>query len=388
MKEVDMSQLSLLIFDEVHEANSPLSPYGQLLPYLTKCPALQRPRVLGLTASPLSSNSTLADARQSISSSCSKLGAIPYTPLVVDSDEKPKVITCRYVAIQKTSFEVKYEMFVMESLEKLSHHHSFFNSNWKTIPTTLSTQNKFGAVVKILSHSRLVAQNTVDIKLHQLVSWMSKWIDSLDMLQIFGPRKLIEFIRADLEFSNKNDALSSISTQLIPIVTEMISTIDRFANEYLPDNSQRIDELLSLLKCHQDDQERILIFVDRRDTAERLCRKLKDDPNVMKLNPLYIIGNAGTGTFSKETQQSILEMFHTGESRLLISTSVLEQGIDVATCGLVICFDGVKSLKSIIQSRGRARKDEANFVAFVEAEKQRRANELTQLEVCIWLVVY
>ena len=43
--------------------------------------------------------------------------------------------------------------------------------------------------------------------------------------------------------------------------------------------------------------------------------------------------------------------FHDGECQVLVATSVLEQGIDVAACGVVICFDGVKSMKSIIQTR-------------------------------------
>lgn len=60
---------------------------------------------------------------------------------------------------------------------------------------------------------------------------------------------------------------------------------------------------------------------------------------------------------------------------------MLEQGVDVPDCGLVICFDGIKSVKSTIQSRGRARKDVANFVAFVASDEQRRANELTQMEI-------
>ncbi|KAJ6638405.1 RNA-dependent RNA polymerase 1, partial [Pseudolycoriella hygida] len=139
-------------------------------------------------------------------------------------------------------------------------------------------------------------------------------------------------------------------------------------------------QLLHRLKKHLNDNERILVFVDRRSTAERLCRKLRNESELDKMNPLYIVGNAASD-FPKELTQSILEKFSNGECRVLISTSVLEQGIDVAACGLVICFDGVKSVKSTIQSRGRARKSVASFVAFVAKDDQRKANELTQLEM-------
>ncbi|KAJ6646808.1 Dicer-like protein 1 [Pseudolycoriella hygida] len=82
--EISMSHLSLLIFDEVHEANSPKTAYGQL-----ECPASQRPRVLGLTASPCSNSSNM---REDISALCNKLGAVPYNPLQEDSIEKPNSI--------------------------------------------------------------------------------------------------------------------------------------------------------------------------------------------------------------------------------------------------------------------------------------------------------
>lgn len=79
MKDIDMSQLSLVVLDEAHEANSALSQYGLLLPHIAKCAPHQRPRVLAMTASPTGSNST--DMRQAITSLCEKLLSLPYTPL-------------------------------------------------------------------------------------------------------------------------------------------------------------------------------------------------------------------------------------------------------------------------------------------------------------------
>ncbi|KAG4079136.1 hypothetical protein HA402_001107 [Bradysia odoriphaga] len=378
MQMVDMSQQSLLVLDEVHEANSPLSPYGLLLPYLLKCPASQRPRVLGLSASPSSSNAI--NIRQSISSLCDKLMAVPYTPLV-DDGEFVKSVNCEFVGIYKTPFELKYEAFIIESLEKLSRYHDFFKSNWIPIPPNVSTQMKTDIVVKSLSHSKMIAQKMADVALFELTQWMKKWIDSLDLLQIFGPRKLMDFIRADLKFVERNDTLRKISPAMAAFAKQMQSGIERLESEHIiAENSPKLDELLRRLKVHLNDDERILIFVDRRNTAERLCRKLKNEADLVHMNPSFVVGSSGTN-FPKELQQSILEMFSRGECRILISTSVLEQGVDVAACGLVICFDGIKSVKSTIQSRGRARKDLANFVAFVVSDEQRKANELTQLEI-------
>lgn len=385
LKQVDMSQLSLLVLDEVHDASSPNSVYGLLLPYILKCPLSQRPRVLGLTASPSNSNSK--DMRQTIKELCNKIGALPYTPLVDDekNTDVANDVACRYVSIGKSPFEATFENMVFDLLEKLSQLHEYFKPNWKGIPINAVTKAKLNTIVKILSHAQHYATNSQDVSLLQLIRWMSKWIDSLDMLQIIGPRKLLDYIKADLEFACKDDALSEICGGLVPYLNstkDAIRSIESY--NFIPQDSERVTELLKLLRQHLSDQERILIFVDRRNTAERLSRRLQEDPDVAKLNPDFVVGNTCS---SKELQQEVLNKFRSGETRVLVATSVLEQGIDVAACGVVVCFDGVKSLKSIIQTRGRARKNKAKFIALVSQDKQRTTNDLTQMEILMNLAI-
>lgn len=387
MKEIDMSQLSLVVLDEAHEANSALSQYGLLLPYIAKCAPHQRPRVLAMTASPTGSNST--DMRQAITSLCEKLLALPYTPLLDDEENGDEVqnTNCIYIPIHKTAFEIQFEDFVFESLERFAQQHKYFVSNWNQVPLNADTEIKVLGIVKVLSNARLVAQKDSDIRLLQLLQWMSKWVDALNMFQIFGPRKLLEFIIADLEFAQKNDALSEVSTGLMPLLERMRLSINRMQREYtISADSSRVEILLETLRSHSNDQERIIVFVERRNTAERVCRRLRDDPIISKMNPEFIVGNSNG--FPKEMQQSILENFHKGKCQVLVATTVLEQGIDVVACGVVICFDGVKSIKSIIQSRGRARKSSSKFLVFVPAGKQQqRVNELTNMEASMNLAI-
>lgn len=381
LKEIDMSQIGLIVFDEVHEANSAASEYGCVLPFITKCHGPHRPRILALTASPSGANSK--NIRESIRELCDKLEALPFSPLVDDNKNTDEAngVTCDYIEICKSTFERSFEVFVIETVGKLSKLHKFFSSHWDDIKASSLIVQQANTIEKILSHSEASARPSNDLALFQLTKFMKKWLQSLELMRIFGPRKVIQFIKADLEFASNRDSLSHIINDLAPLLITFQSQLDAMDAQFHDEvDSPRLSILLKKLQQHQSEDSKIIVFVERRFTAERLSRLLQEDPKVSDMNPEYVVGNS-SGGLSKEKQQEIMEKFRNGKCRLIVATSVLEQGIDVAACNVVICFDGVKSIKSIIQSRGRARKKFANFIVFVSPEGRARMNYLSEMEV-------
>jgi len=62
----------------------------------------------------------------------------------------------------------------------------------------------------------------------------------------------------------------------------------------------------------------------------------------------------------KAQSQTLVE-FRARKKNLIVATDVLEEGIDITACNLVICFDPPPNLKSFIQRRGRARQEKSQF---------------------------
>ena len=95
------------------------------------------------------------------------------------------------------------------------------------------------------------------------------------------------------------------------------------------------------------------------------------------MNPEAFVGH-GQGSYDgmtwRDEQELLLKRFKSGATKLLISTNVLEEGLDVPICNLVVRFEGAATLRALVQTRGRAsRRHDSKFVVICdENEKQER----------------
>ena len=133
------------------------------------------------------------------------------------------------------------------------------------------------------------------------------------------------------------------------------------------------------------------MFVQRRCTAiilsQLIQRMVKSDSDTYQgITSEYVLGHGFdenirlADSFMKSTEQSkILTRFKAAEFNVLVATSVVEEGLDVRKCNLVVRFDGMFNYREYAQSKGRARAKDSKFI--VMASEEDYADTSRQLEV-------
>lgn len=73
-----------------------------------------------------------------------------------------------------------------------------------------------------------------------------------------------------------------------------------------------------------------------------------------------------------QRQEEVLQKFRARECNLLVATGVVEEGIEVPRCNLVVRFDPPENLRAYVQSKGKAKAANSRFFVLVPREESSR----------------
>uniref|UniRef100_A0A674F5G5 ribonuclease III n=1 Tax=Salmo trutta TaxID=8032 RepID=A0A674F5G5_SALTR len=126
-----------------------------------------------------------------------------------------------------------------------------------------------------------------------------------------------------------------------------------------------------------------IIFVDRRYTAVVLNRLIKEagkqDTELAYISSNFITGHSIGKNQPRNKQmevefrkqEEVLRKFRAHETNLLIATSIVEEGVDIPKCNLVVRFDLPTEYRSYVQSKGRARAPVSNYIMLADSERAK-----------------
>ncbi|KAH3204436.1 Dicer-like protein 1 [Aspergillus fumigatus] len=354
---VRMDQINLLIFDEAHHAKKD-HPYARIIrdSYFKAQPS-QRPRVFGMTASPIDTKGDITEAATRLETFLdSRIATTSKITLLREVVSRP---------IEKVWAYNRLEPPVATELYKLM-------------------DTRYGNI-KVLEGVYRFAWNASS----ELGKWCSDraWRHALadDVLP-----KLEGNINKLIESNTMKAEHGAVFKDIIRI-REASETVKNyfFTDPELPGElSPKVQRLRMELSKHFNDTTgtKCIVFTQKRYTA-KILNELFTVLNIPNLRPGVLIGvrpgDIGGMNITFRQQFLALVKFRTGEINCLFATSVAEEGLDIPDCNLVIRFDLYRTLIQYVQSRGRARHCTSTYAIMVEkdnAEHEGRLKEIREAE--------
>lgn len=181
-----------------------------------------------------------------------------------------------------------------------------------------------------------------------------------DALIISEDVRIQDAVRYLKEFFREAESFDETEQYLIHQFKEKIQELEDISTDPRNENL-KLDELTFILEeqYHQNPETQTILFVKTRALADALKKWMEENPKLSYLKPVVLTGrgkrNQNTG-MTLPSQKGVLDTFRTsGENKILIATSVADEGIDIAQCNLVILYEYVGNVIKMIQTRGRGR---------------------------------
>lgn len=397
---LDWSHFCAVIFDEIHHAcrskkkKDSKHPYGQILAsyniFYKSRPDADRPRLIGLTASLLNN---MPKDRETIREEVRHIEALVHGRCVTDitaQDIRPMMVIHQFTSLDLHKLNDALSRIFYDLQEKMTA--ALKTKELKKLfdykPHNLSEAEKN----MLTFYNRLkLASTGISIK----PASFPKVIDALKIVRarcgLWALRaicdKLIEPIR-------KHGLNPCVSVDIAPLyehfavlLTKIRDAINQYigSSDILAATRPKLHALLDALKCeHQRSlkegrgvQFSCIVFVKSRLEVVALTNWLQkvsctDEYSFIKSD--YAVGLAATMaskyaciTKRKAAEQNkMLEAFRSGYLNVIITTSVLEEGIDLPSCSTVIRYDESRNFREFVQSRGRARQRDSSYITLAE----------------------
>lgn len=168
-----------------------------------------------------------------------------------------------------------------------------------------------------------------------------------------------------------------------------LGNVDQYGGLVHPDDISPMSQCLldSLIEEHRKGF-RALIFVSQRATVLALKWLIENYAGTRKrfrcgtfvgMSQIYRRQTKLGDVHDIRSQMETLEKFQDGLIDLIITTDALEEGIDIPACNTVLNFNCSLNLKSFIQRRGRARRQQSKFIIILQGEEDLNDVKSVQL---------
>ncbi|CAH1258815.1 DDX58 [Branchiostoma lanceolatum] len=376
---ITLDTFSMLIFDECHHCQKN-DPYNAIMTRYIKQKVeksgTRLPQIIGLTASlGVGKAKSQKDAVEHILKACANLDAEWISQVMEHKyelqiyNEKPveevKAVSGRI----KDPFADMINM-IMEDIEKtLAMEASKHLTPEELKPPRQREKQAYEQwVVALARKSATLPDNVISRTIHAATTHLRKYTDALAINAHARTKDALQYLDKFVT-GLQNEGFDDTDEDLVKHFIEARGKLQEYAADPKYSNP-KLDQLKYLiLKAYAEKPDsRCLLFCKTRALTIALLTWMQEDPALCKLNPGRLVGAGASGGMTKNQQVELLDLFTTGGRKIVISTSVAEEGIDIAKCNIVIRYDYVGNEIGHVQTRGRGRAEGSKSVLIAGRE--------------------
>lgn len=392
---LDWSKFAAIIFDECHHGcKSETSkkkesghPYAQILKSYHAYYSLRRqdhrPSIIGLSASLIN---TLPKTSVDILSQINRVERLYSATCVTDfeaQEAKPKMVISDYQFIEINE-DNDYLIYALTNIQKEIDLILKPNKQMEEKFNVISTMHEaFKKRLKLASMGYAV-------KLPSIGKIFKGMILIRNALGLWAFRESCQYFLDVIQKPEPRFNLPEKAKAMYEDVSQILKIFHDSVDEYLNQQSLQESLLLStrnqpkaLLSILKKEYERAqinpeltfscLVFVRSRLEVRALCKWLKavseTIPEYKFIKCEYTVGLAKVkNTASKLTKTTTIEQarklnnFREGNLNVIVTTPVLEEGIDLPICSTVIRYTEAKTFREFVQGRGRSRQQLSSYI--------------------------
>ncbi|KAF9870302.1 RNase3 domain protein [Colletotrichum karsti] len=347
---IRMEQINLLIFDEAHHTKKD-HPYARIIKdyYIKEPDREKRPKIFGMTASPV-------DAQTDVKIAAARLEGLLHSSIATIPEDA-----------------ISLKPHVRKITEKEVH--------YSTLPMPFETE-LFRKICSLVRHNYHFGKELLFAR--QSTSFLGPWLSDR-LWQLFLTDTTISRLTMRTDMTYYGLDMSGKETAAVQKLRETVKDHQfKPAEPNLDHVSIKVLRLWEELKARytKPTDRKCIVFVDMRLTALLLTDLFKQEGmRLPYLNPAVLIGSrpdGGVANMSFAEQARTISKFRHGDINCLFATQVAEEGIDIPGCSLVIRFDLYRSAIQYIQSKGRARQDNSEYLTFIEGGNGRHSRTIAQ----------
>ncbi|XP_054665021.1 antiviral innate immune response receptor RIG-I isoform X2 [Grus americana] len=395
-----LSIFTLMIFDECHNTTGN-HPYSVLMTrYLQQkfdSSANQLPQIVGLTASVGVGNAkSIKETIEHICTLCSYLDIQAISTVRENKEDlqrfgnKPEMYV-RWVKMRVQNHFADIISGLMSETEELMRKIYSVDNISQINKNDFGTQKYEHWIVATQKKCRLLQladkekESSICRDLFICTEHLRKFNDAL----IISEDARIEdalFYLTEFFINVKNGPYTELEKQLTAKFQEKEPELIALSKDESNENP-KLEELACILDeaYRYNPQTRTLLFAKTRALVAALKKWIEANPLLNHIKPGVLMGRGRRDQKTGMTlpmQKGVLDAFKTNkDSRLLIATSVADEGIDISECNLVVLYEYFGNVTKMIQVRGRGRARDSKCILVtnkkevVDNEKQNHYKE-------------